>query len=361
MEATDGCEGNEEILCRGSDCNDLSFLFRMSNDVMVSVLSYLCIESICHIDIAVSNRAERIIWLAGLSVNYLVTLSEYKQCKESIRWLVKRDIRLEGLQFKDSLSETKGVNDSTLLGLHTSSLRYINLRRCSIGDELVLLIADGCPHLVEIFLSNCDGVTDVSLIALGKSCLKLISIDIGGCGNITDKGLQGFADCHQNITVTNHRKSLDTSHEEHMSTNVGNEVEYTRAHGYSILSNINFSDCKKISDIGISAIANSCPLLKNIDFCKCYQITDMGLSALAHRCPLLVNIKFSDCNKISDIGISLLAHKCPLLRHIHLSACRKITDMGISAIAHRCPHLRNIDLYDCYQITDMGISALADG
>lgn len=42
MEATDGCEGNEEILCRGSDCNDLSFLFRMSNDVMVSVLSYLC-------------------------------------------------------------------------------------------------------------------------------------------------------------------------------------------------------------------------------------------------------------------------------------------------------------------------------
>ena len=53
MLTADGGEGNRKRQCCSSDSDDRSFLFRGSNDVMTSVLSYLDIESICHIDMAV--------------------------------------------------------------------------------------------------------------------------------------------------------------------------------------------------------------------------------------------------------------------------------------------------------------------
>ena len=61
MIATYGSEesGSEKRLCRSSDSCYRSFLFKTSNDLMTLVLSYLDIESICHIDIAVSNATER--------------------------------------------------------------------------------------------------------------------------------------------------------------------------------------------------------------------------------------------------------------------------------------------------------------
>ena len=145
---------------------------------MLSIISYLDIESVCHVDVAVTNTTERVIWLTILSANYFVIFSEHEHCEESIRWLVKRGIRLESLKVRYRAGETEIINVSTILDLDISSLRYINLKGTSIGDEGVLLIADGCPELAEISLSGCRRVTDASIIALGKSCHQLISIDL---------------------------------------------------------------------------------------------------------------------------------------------------------------------------------------
>ena len=147
---------------------------------MTSVLSYLDIESICHIDMAVSNAAERPVWLKVLSVSKLAVFNEYEHCKESVRWLAKRDIILEKLKTKEKRwQKMSSIDCSTLLGLNISSLQHINLHDSGIGDEEVFIIANGCPHLVEICLTGCDGITDASLIVLGMNCRHLISIDIG--------------------------------------------------------------------------------------------------------------------------------------------------------------------------------------
>ena len=201
MIASDRFEVDEKNLNRSSDSDDRSLLFRTSNDLMTSILSYLGIGSICHIDIAVTNTRERTIWLAILSAHYLATLSEYEHCKESVRWLVKRGIRLEILKIKDKGLEIDRIDGSTLLGLNMSSLRYVSFDGCSVRDEEVLLMANGCPQLAEICLSDCDGVTDASLISLGRCCNQLISIDVGRCKIITDRGLEGYADCCRNVTA----------------------------------------------------------------------------------------------------------------------------------------------------------------
>ena len=75
MSATDESGGREEMLYHRSTSVDRSFLFRASNDLMTSVLSYLDVQSICQVDISVSNTAERLIWLTGLSMSNLVTFS----------------------------------------------------------------------------------------------------------------------------------------------------------------------------------------------------------------------------------------------------------------------------------------------
>ena len=102
---------------------------------MKLVLGYLDIESICHIDIAVSNAVERHIWWTSLTVNHHATFSKYDHCKESIRWLIKREIRLRRLKTKDMTCETDKIDGGTLLGLNMSSLRCINVQGCSIGEK----------------------------------------------------------------------------------------------------------------------------------------------------------------------------------------------------------------------------------
>ena len=142
---SDGSEGNERRFCYSLASDDGSSLFRTSNDLMLSIIIYLDIgvESVCHVDVAVTNTTERVIWLTILSVNSFVMFSEHEHCEESIRWLVKRGIRLKSLKVRYREGETEIINVSTILDLDISSLRYINLKGTSIGDEGVLLIADG--------------------------------------------------------------------------------------------------------------------------------------------------------------------------------------------------------------------------
>ena len=93
-------------------------------------------------------------------------------------------------------------------------------------------------------MSDCDGVTDASLISLGRCCNQLISIDVGRCKNITDRGLEGYADCCRNVTAESYP---DVSH------------------SCYLLSNTDVSRRKEIADKGISGLAHRCSLLRNIN------------------------------------------------------------------------------------------------
>ena len=88
---------------------------------MLSILIYLDIESVCQIDVAVTNTTERVIWLTILSANYFGMFSEHEHCEESIRWLVKRGIRLESLKVRYREEETEIINVSTIFISSVSS------------------------------------------------------------------------------------------------------------------------------------------------------------------------------------------------------------------------------------------------
>ena len=179
---------------------------------------------------------------------------------------MKRRISPDCLTTCGNRAIARRVDGSSLLGLDMSSLRHICFDKCDIGDEAIVSIAHGSPHLTKVILFDCDCITDTSMIALGENCSQLVLIDISRCNGIPDKGLTAFADARRNITGVNLPDMQ---------------------HGFS-LRRIRISHNDQITDIGISAVGRSCPLVNEIDFSHCGMISGMGISAIAKSCPLLI-------------------------------------------------------------------------
>ena len=181
--SSDGSEGNEKRFCYSFASDDGSSLFRTSNDLMLSILIYLDIgvESVCHVDVAVTNTAERVIWLTILSANYFVMFSEHEHCEESMwhtlsisKWLRINNIKsLLALNKDDPSSEAKREHNlfsfpsdpsvAIIMSRDTlSSTIYVVLDRSADFDTwnngcVVLLPTFGlCWNLAECVHSRCS-------------------------------------------------------------------------------------------------------------------------------------------------------------------------------------------------------------
>ena len=301
--------------------HDRCLLFRSTKDSLTSILCYLDTHSVCQLDIAATNTAARVIWFSSLNMTNHSMISEYnKHCHKSIRWLVKRGIRLGSLKISDCQFDADVTNCGPLLGLNVSLLRDVIFHNCNIGDKEVLFVARYCPYLSEISLFNSPRVTDVSVIELVHCCPQLTTIDLGKCINITDEGLTAFA----------HDRQLETT-----ANLLGREYHFS-------LRRMSLIGCTKITDVGVSAVAQNCPLLSNINVSYCRSISDTALSAIAHDCPLLREINVSGCNQITNVGLSALAQNCSLLDEIDTSNCYTISDVGVIAVAHNCPDRKSV-------------------
>jgi Leucine Rich repeat len=76
--------------------------------------------------------------------------------------------------------------------------------------------------------------------------------------------------------------------------------------GRKDLLSINLSYSHRITDRGISALADGRGQLRAIDLGDCQGITDIGLSALVNGCRQLQTMKLSECDNITKIGTSAL-------------------------------------------------------
>ena len=136
---------------------------------------------------------------------------------------------------------------------------------------------------------------------------------------------------------------------------------FVRKQSWSPLTLIDLSNCRSISDAGVSAIAQGCPQLTSIDLSNNDIISDVGVSAIAKGCPLLTSIDLFGCLGISDFGVSALARGCYYLRLIELGCLDNISDISLLAIAEGCPYLAVVNLHYCRLVSDAGVLAIAQG
>ncbi|MCF7799526.1 F-box-like domain-containing protein [Candidatus Babeliales bacterium] len=147
--------------------------------------------------------------------------------------------------------------------------------------------------------------------------------------------------------------------------NLGSNIRYTREYvGDSVLGSIkdcrnlrelNLENCQKITDNGLSHIAQGCNLLKKLNLYGCKKISDLGLALIAQRCPNLQDIELDFTDRLTNIGLQYLIENCRNLKKINFWNCSSLYDSDLLALGQLCGELQEIDFFESETITDNGV------
>ena len=126
------------------------------------------------------------------------------------------------------------------------------------------------------------------------------------------------------------------------------------------LTQLDLSNCRRVTDVGIAALA-TLPLLHNLELANCPGTTDDALCALAARAgrPMLyLGLRSASA---SEAALSELTASCTSLTHLNIGNCDGASDATLAAISRSCPELRVLELRQSDECTDAGLIALAAG
>jgi hypothetical protein len=115
----------------------------------------------------------------------------------------------------------------------------------------------------------------------------------------------------------------------------------------------------KLDDAGLEALGANCVHLEVLKIEKNAKVTNKGLLAVA-RNRALTTLRLNGCPIITDAGLQAVAQSCPLLERVDLSHSSAVTDASLIAIGQTCHHLRELSLR-AVPVTHAGLRAVAAG
>lgn len=80
------------------------------------------------------------------------------------------------------------------IGSQLGSLTQIKLCGAKVTDAGIQILAQQCPHLVNVDLSGCMYISDQALVYLAQHCWSLQRLFVSHCVGITDDGVKALAD-----------------------------------------------------------------------------------------------------------------------------------------------------------------------
>ena len=204
---------------------------------------------------------------------------------------------------------------------HDRSPTHSNTARAGIGtrteDRLLRLSVVGCKRfdidaiesltfdpvtralrnqsLLFLDLSFCTAVDDEAVELLAERCTQLITLRLTGCSKLTDGGIA------------------------HVAEKIRGCQKLSLAH------------CLRLSDAATEALVKTL-WLEELNLSNCSRITDRSLFALAERAPGLVDLRLRWCVQVSSAGIEALAKRCKVMAHLDVSACDNVSDAALKAI-----------------------------
>jgi F-box/leucine-rich repeat protein 2/20 len=114
-----------------------------------------------------------------------------------------------------------------------------------------------------------------------------------------------------------------------------------------------------ISIVGVRSIMeHRGPQLTAVCFNECANLNDEMVVAMAENCPRLILVSLR-ASRTTDAGLIALAQHCSGLRSVDLSYCQDIADDGVVVLAQRCSHLTDINVCGCAELTDVAVATLA--
>jgi hypothetical protein len=281
--------------------------------------NYLTVKDISQLDIAFCKDVRFLEALKGCTVQ-----EEEGRCvsDDYLYWVGLRQIKLTHLDFVE-----KSITDQTVRFINAidlSNLISIN-GEFYVDDDTVIGILQQCnPSLTKLDISNCDDITDRSVILVANRQPQLKEFILSGNG-ITGDSL---------IELSKHLK----------------ELEYLQIWG--------------CGDIERSKFEEIYPFPNLIHFWALdVDIDDLGLNRLAICCPSLreLLIGFSGCLVTDDGVISLVKICGGTLDTLHIIGASQVTDKSLTAVANHCPQLYELDFGGCSIENTSTFKSLAQG
>ncbi|KAH9322605.1 hypothetical protein KI387_017244, partial [Taxus chinensis] len=255
--------------------------------------------------------------LKRLSINNCALVGD-----EGIMAVVSSSTKLE----KAKLQAVKVTDNSlAVIGHYCKSLielMLVNLQNVTENGFYSMGNASGMQKLKLLSVTSCQGLTDLSLVAIGQGCPSLKQVSLRKCEFLDNKGLKGFTE----VAVS--------------------------------LENLQLEECNMISTMGlIDALANCCGKLKVLTLEKCTGITECGpVTMPVPACESLKFVNVRYCPGFGNGCLALLGSACPEAQSIDLSGLAGISDDGLFALLGSCKtSLVKLNLSGCIEVTDRAI------
>jgi Leucine-rich repeat (LRR) protein len=256
------------------------------------------------------------------------------------------------------------------------------------ASGLIDAFSAGLRHLTTLRLFQCNSITDPSLACIAKLPL-LTSLDIACCRNVSDDGVATLRDARKlrclflkgwRLTAACLLEVGRLPALEEFSSRFIEDSALSAMGEVGKIRTLEVSDCSKITDGGIAALArgslhmmdlnlNNCQQLTNVgalELCLlralrrlkvigCAQLTDAAACAILKACPLITSLSFSGCCRITDVTLAQL-WRLRNLDSLDLSRI-SMTDAGLKEVAN-LEGLQSLNLSFCMSVTDIGMSLL---
>lgn len=240
--------------------------------------------------------------------------------------------------------------------VHCTHLRELIVVDYSFGMETNLF---EIPEALSVGNSPTNRSRCVNTLAIAKN---LQTLELRQCYEITFNAISYILDNCSRLSSLSITATKPTIFHDKMRRNKNMNGEF--GSNSSIpkpcpqLTTLNLSDCGRLWDGTLMAIADRCNYLLNINIQQCSTITDAALEHIGKSCLCLLEFNCNSCAAITEAGIDSLASGCHFLQKIDMSHNWVIKDGAILALAEHCPQLTYLNINDCYQITDTSMSRL---
>ena len=334
-----------------------------------------------------------VIRFTALKHLYLHNIAEYQICKVTNSCKNLNSLQLQDCKISDTTARVLGENcrelnvlkcnaqlltDGGLINFATNmpNLKQLYLADCNqLSDvgiqfiakyckKLTALVMEGCHMISSVGVgnisSNCNGLqeleltgmkelSDEGLISIGNSCNCLISLTLGSCSKLTHRGVQALS---LNTKLLSKICLIECNPV--MNSAIQNLVEERSCHLMSLELG-----CNSLTDDEAKIIATNCKELMTLDLGKCYYITNEGVICIAQNCKKLKVLRLVSCKALTDAGLKSLSMNCKYLDTVILRFCHVISDNGILCLVQECQLLKKLDISGIPNITNEGMFAIA--
>ncbi|KAL5569888.1 hypothetical protein UlMin_026463 [Ulmus minor] len=210
-----------------------------------------------------------------------------------------------------------------------------NLLPVDVIDRGLKELASGCPYLRKLVVI---GTSELGLLSIAEECSTLQDLELHKCN---DNVLRGIAAC-ENLQVLKLVGTLNGFYSSKVS-DIGLTI---LAQGCKRLVKLELSGCEGSFD-GIKAIGQCCQMLEEL-IVSDHKMESGWLAALSY-CENLKTLKFQSCKRIdSNPGPNEYFASCPTLERLHLQKCQLREKKSASALFAICGAVREIVFQNCW-------------